>query len=348
MRARLVLPFTVVGGAAGWLSAGFLQNPFLAVIEPGYRGLAAGVAAASGALVGLALTRWSDARREMSSPSAALREARYPRFDRSKGAMWARLAAAVGMAGAFTGAVVAGAQSRPNPTLGVTLEGDLGIGVVNGLLAGLAFLPVCALVFAAAQRAERARLGSLVAASDHRAVWGILLTALAAMASVAALDWPFVGRAFFEEVEMPGVGVGVIAVAELAIVSVLLADARALGRVRRSGALEAREEGPALDAHAAKRVDLGLGEGLRVELATAGPAAYRSRERATALVVGDVTEARAALHRALLRGGVGLAVVGLAAGAHLFAVFEAHTLYPGETARVWSLARAVANLGLHL
>jgi len=57
------------------------------------------------------------------------------------------------------------------------------------------------------------------------------------------------------------------------------------------------------------RVDLGLGDDLLASLARVSTA-YRARERAITLVVGNPELARAALRRALARGALGLAVVG--------------------------------------
>jgi hypothetical protein len=319
----LALPFLVVGAAAGWISAGFLANPFLGITEGGDQALAAAVAAAVAGLVGYALSRWCDERMAWHPPRIT----------------WMRLALNVVAGGAAAGGIVAMIEyATPVAILA---------GACNGGLSGVAFLPVCALVFAAAKRAERARHGSLVAGSDRRAVWGILATALAAATAVAALDWPFVGGLYFCEVDAPKVALSMLAAAGLVIAGILVADAVALRSVRTAG-LEARDHDAAPSADAARRLDLGLGEGLLVALAQAGAAAYRSRERATALVVGDPALARAALRRALARGAVGLGVVALAAGAHVIAVRHARSLYAGDMAMVPSLGRKVARLLAHL
>jgi hypothetical protein len=311
----LVLPFAVVGGAAGWLTAGFLRNPFIAILDTGTEGLSAAIAAGVAALVGWFLSRLCEPPVPWESP----------------GMNWVRLVIAVVVGGGATGILVGGLESAAG-------VGTLASGL-SGALAGAAFLPVCALVVAAAQRAQRARLGSLVAGSDRRAVWGILAAALGAMTAAAALDWPFVGRPF-HDVKPPLAAVSVLAAAGVVVLLLFVADVRALGRMRLDG-LEARDGANVTGAEAARRLDLGLGEGLLVGLAQAGAAAYRSRERVASLVVGDPNESRAALRRALVRGAVGLGAVAIAAGMHVAAHHGATSLYRGDTALVPSLGRMI-------
>src|SRR5262245_10811336 len=55
----LVLPFALVGLAAGWLFAGLLANPLLHRLPPGRQGAAALAAGAAGVLVGVLLSRFA-------------------------------------------------------------------------------------------------------------------------------------------------------------------------------------------------------------------------------------------------------------------------------------------------
>jgi hypothetical protein len=313
--AGLVLPFAVVGGAAGWLTAGFLRNPFVAIVDHGTEGLSAAIAAAVAAVVGWVLSRLCEPPVPWESPRMN----------------WVRLVVAVVVGGGATGVLVGGLESGQG--LGALTSG------LSGALAGAAFVPVCAFVVAAAKRAQRARLGSLVAGSDRRAVWGILASALGAMTAAAALDWPFVGRPF-HDVKPPHAAVAVLALAGVVVAVLFVTDVLALRRMRLDG-LEAREGAAVAGAETARRLDLGLGEGLLVGLAQAGAAAYRSRERVASLVVGDPHESRAALRRSLVRGAVGLAAIAIAAGMHVAALYGATSLYRGETALVPSLGRMI-------
>src|SRR6185369_14025118 len=131
--------------------------------EQGVAALLAGaIAAAAGAL----LTRWS------RKP--------WPRDDAAD--PWLRLFLALFAAGALSGAAVGGVS--PGTPAAVAA------GSVGGLACALAFIPVGALVLGFARRAQRARLGSIVAGADRRAVWGILVTSLAVTTLAALPDWP--------------------------------------------------------------------------------------------------------------------------------------------------------------
>jgi hypothetical protein len=311
----LVLPFAVVGGAAGWLTAGFLRNPFIAILDHGTEGLSAAIAAGVAAVVGWVLSRLCEPPVPWESPRMN----------------WVRLVVAVVVGGGATGILVGGIERTAG--LEALASG------LSGALAGAAFVPVCALVVAAAKRAQRARLGSLVAGSDRRAVWGILASALGAMTAAAALDWPFVGRPF-HDVQPPLAALAVLGAAGLVVAVLFVADVHALRRMRLDG-LEAREGAPLAGAETARRLDLGLGEGLLVGLAQAGAAAYRSRERVASLVVGDPQESRAALRRALVRGALGLFAIAFAGSMHVAALHGATSLYRGDMALVPSLGRMI-------
>jgi hypothetical protein len=105
--------------------------------------------------------------------------------------------------------------------------------------------------------------------------------------------------------------------AGLLTLAIFIADAVAFGRVARaSRGAELAERDPAelAEAAAVPRVDLGLGDIVLAQV-TRRAAAYRSREHATALVLGSPLLSRAALRRALLRGALGLVVsIGVVAG----------------------------------
>src|SRR5689334_10062342 len=87
---ELAYPFAVVGAAAGWLSAGFLNHPLLDLAPRREQGVAALLAGAITAGAGAILTRYS--RR-----SSLHDDASHP---------WLRLVLTVLAAGAFSGAAV--------------------------------------------------------------------------------------------------------------------------------------------------------------------------------------------------------------------------------------------------
>lgn len=285
---ELAFPFAVVGLAAGWLSAGALANPIIGLSLRPERNLAAILGAVAGAAVGAALT-W----RCVRSPE-----------ERVTG----QLAVSVMAGGALTGAAVGCAEAG--------LGRGLPAGVINGSLCALAFLPVCAVVVAAARRAVRARLGSIVAGADARAVWGILATALAVATLAALPDWP---GSRLERAQPPVLAAVMAGGAALLIAGVLVADALALARVKRLGQvrMEAHEPSPDEVAGAVPALDLGLGEEVQAQLARGD--AYRSKARALSLLVGSAEQARSALRRALARGAAGLVVASAALGAHAWA-----------------------------
>jgi hypothetical protein len=209
-------------------------------------------------------------------------------------------------AGAATGWLVA--ELTPNCTT------QLGCTVGGALCAG-AFVPVCLAVIAAGRRAQRARLGSIVAGSDRRAVWGILATLLAVMTVEAAPDWPAYAAG---DGPCPCAVLAMISAAAVCIAAILGADVRALGAARHLVArgLAARDgaEAEPNDA-AAPRFDLGLGNDLSAQT-TRGATAYRHRETTLALVRGTPDLAIRALSRAVRRGAFGLALIGLTAIVH--------------------------------
>lgn len=282
---ELAFPFAVVGLAAGWLSAGALANPIIGLSLRPERNLAALLGTIAGAAVGAALT-W----RCVRSPE-----------ERVTG----QLAVSVIAGGALTGAAVGCAEAG--------IGRGLPAGILNGSLCALAFIPVCAVVVAAARRAVRARLGSIVAGADARAVWGILATALAVATLAALPDWP---GSRLERAQPPLLAALMAGGAALVIAGVMVADALALARVKRLGQARMEPHEPSADeaAGAVPALDLGLGDEVQARLARGD--AYRSKARALSLLVGSADQARSALRRALARGAAGLLIASAALGAH--------------------------------
>jgi len=320
----LIAPFALVGAAAGWLTAEFLSNPLIRVSERGVEWLMAVTSAVVAGVVGAALTRWCAAPPEDTPPN----EFDYDQSPRRKAALgiWSRLVLSVMTGGALVGGGVT-----------AVVDGDLRFvppSVILGAVCSLAFVPVCALVLAAARRADRARLGSLVAGSDRRAVWAILVSALAVAAGAAVIDWPFttvigstvIGAQYRLPAPWPAIAMLLASVALLAFV--LYADWAALRQVLRTAATVA------INQHASSenvvdvpRLDLGLGDELHAEIAE-GSADYRRRARPTALLLGSRAEALAALRRAVLRNVVGLVVAAVVLGAHGYAAWKLRCVFP--------------------
>ncbi|MDC3983994.1 hypothetical protein [Polyangium jinanense] len=297
---RLAPPFAITGAAAGWLSAGLLSNPLLGVTYGEIKPLAALgtmlIAAVTGVLLKKLCLGWRYSY-EIETPNAETR----PTSDRTGYHVLVVL-----LAGAAAGAMVASLDHASDGTLG---------GAASGVFSAILFLPVCLLILSSARRAQRARLGSIVAGSDRRAVWGILAAALSAATLLAALDWP---AAHLEETEKPIPALFILLATALVTLVVLAADLRALKRAQTALApgLEAENDGPApLVDLAVPRVDLGLGDDLASRLARSA-AAYRGRDRAVELVQGNPEQALGALRRAVRRGVTSLALMGVILGAH--------------------------------
>jgi hypothetical protein len=296
---NLALPFAILGASAGWISAGFLANPLVAQAFPARADLAALCAAGAGAAAGLVVRRMCVGRRYAYQIEAPDPEAR-PRTD----AVLAHVGVVLG-AGAAAGAVVAGLH-KP--------YGGPAWGLLSGSLAALAFVPVFLAVLSAARRAQRARLGSMVAGSDRRAVWAILATTLALATAGALPEWPAAGA---QNTAAPWPALLMLAGAALVVGAALLLDRRALRRAEAAllGVSPQRAEEMGAVEQGVPHLDLGLGEGLAARLARSA-AAYRGRDRALALVQGSPELARAALRRAVLRDAVSLALIAAMAGAH--------------------------------
>lgn len=299
---NLALPFAILGASAGWISAGFLANPLVAQAFPARSDLAALCAAGAGAAAGLVVRKMCVGRRyayEIETPDPEAR----PRTDAFLAHVGVVLAA-----GASAGAIVA-ALHKP--------YGGPAWGLLSGSLAAAAFVPIFLVVLAAARRAQRARLGSMVAGSDRRAVWAILATTLALATAGALPEWPAAGA---QNSAQPWPALLMLAGAALVVGAALLLDRRALRGAE--AALQGAAPQPADEMDAVTpgvpHLDLGLGDGLAARLARSA-AAYRGRDRALALVQGSPDLARAALRRAVLRGTVSLALIAAMACAHVAA-----------------------------
>ena len=294
---QIAYPFAVFGAAAGWLAAGFLATPIVNLTyghsEPVFTAACSLIIAAA---LGVYLTRSVVNAAVFADPSA----------------MWARLVVAQILGGGLCGALVGGYIWQR--------EQGITAGMVGGALVGAAFLPIGALVVSAARRAARARMGSIVAASDRRAMWGILAAALAGATLLALPDWP---AATFGRVAAPWVAMGITLACGALTVGLLVADLEALTRVRRldreAGSMEVREPTTAArDDDPEPEVDFGLGADVLARMAR-GAAAYRARDRATALLLGSSEQALDALRRGVRRDAVGVAIVTVALAGHALA-----------------------------
>jgi hypothetical protein len=297
---RLAVPFAIVGAAAGWLSASLCGSPPLAF--PVSRPITAACAAVMGALVGALLRRFAVGRRywyELADPDPSQR----PRTD----AWWVHVPVLLN-AGAVTGVVVRWLEDD---------RWDVTLWALSGALCTAAFVPTCLAVLAAGRRAQRARLGSIVAGSDRRAVWAIVATLLAVMTLeelpgwlAGSPDWP-----------APVVVAGLLVSSAGVLLRVLRADERARREARAVLAaglsVHERDWKDEADAHLPE-VDLGLGEQVLAHSAPGG-APYRDRGRTLSLVRGSPEAARAALARAVWRSRLGLLAVGATAIVHALA-----------------------------
>jgi hypothetical protein len=294
---QIAYPFAVFGAAAGWLAAGFLCTPLVNLtFGHSEQPLTAGCALGIAAVLGLYLTRSVVNAPVFADPAST----------------WFRLVVAQSLGGALCGALVGW----------FTWENERAVtsGSIGGALVGAAFLPIGALVVGAARRAARARMGSIVAASDRRAMWGILAAALAGATLLAVPDWP---ASVGGSVATPWVALGITLGCGALTVGLLVADLEALSRVRRldreAGSMEVREpSAEPRDDDPEPEVDFGLGADVLARMER-GAAAYRARDRATALLLGSSVAAAGALRAGLRRSAVGIGVVIVALAAHALA-----------------------------
>jgi hypothetical protein len=175
------------------------------------------------------------------------------------------------------------------------------LGALGGTACAAVFVPVALAVIAAARRAQRARLGTVVANMDRRAVWSILAAAL----GVTTLE------------ALPDRGAILIAlVAALVVFVVAWADERA-----RSLAFSALVDLTASNEEisvAPIAIDLGLGEELGAHVKRS-QVAYRDRDRVIDLVRGDPVVVRAAMGRARLRTMASIAILACVGVTHAIA-----------------------------
>lgn len=288
----LALPFAVAGAAAGWLSAGFIANPIVIWGESGLQAPAAACGAFVFALMGSAIRRWC----RPANPFAPM--------DVSK----VKLLLAVMAGGVATGGLTA--------ALMVHYGGALREGLWLGLLFSIPFAPICGFVLDAARRAERARLGSLVAAADRREVWTILLACISVATLIAVPDWSAFAKG---QGPAPFVAVGMGLAAGVASAALFAADRRATKALAAATVgMETPSEPGELSLSTATdvpKVDLGLGDELFAKLSRSA-AAYRTRDKAVAIVVGSPDQALAALRRASRMNMLGIALATAAVACH--------------------------------
>ncbi|HEY4120914.1 MAG TPA: hypothetical protein VGM56_23785 [Byssovorax sp.] len=293
----LALPFTALGATVGWSAVRLLENPIVDVSANASPELAATIGGLIACAIGAFLTAWG--RRQ------AARDDMWIRPSSPKPMLVVTMLAGGTAAGAAVG-VASGHRS------------GLESGAVCGVFVALVALPLAAAVLAAGMRARRARHGSLVAAADRRAVWVMCAAAAALASAVTVVDWPAlaVGQG-----SRPVLGV---AIAALCVVVAALALARDLLALRRVAVISADPRLRAIEtppSTAAPRVDLGLGDAVQAEVVP-GANAYRALDKERRLVVGSVAEARAALRRAVVQAGLGVAVAGAVVGLHAVAMSE--------------------------
>lgn len=292
---NLTAPFGALGALIGWVSASALQNPILRAGRDLSRPLAATGGFVTAALLGTYLTRRAHTQAQMAELGLG-----------TQGAVRMFLALVLPLLG---GGMVTGVLVGAS----VPKQAD---GIMLGAACGILAVPLCAIVLAAALRAERARLGSLVADTDRREVWAALLVAASLATAANLLDGPA-----WATIGLPGPWVAV-AVAVLAVPLTLALHLRDR-RARRSlldhtKGLKDREREEAA-AGELPMLDLGLGDEVRARYAQ-GSSAYRDHEREVALVRGDPAEARRALDWAERRGTAFLALVIVIVAAHAAAL----------------------------
>ncbi len=300
---HLAVPFTLVGAAAGWLSAGLFENPALLRVKPAPQLAVTLLAAAIAGLTGAHLTRVCTGgllRNPLAEPYPGMR---HPTDT------WVHHALAVLVAGVLAGGLAS--------VLFDAYHGP-GMAALGGLACAAAFVPVCLAVLGAARRAQRARLGSLVAASDRRAVWGILATTVSVTTLGALPNWV---AADAGDVASQLPVVGMLAVSAVGIAAILAADLLSLRRAKKTRApdvvAKSASEVASSDT-ATPRLDLGLGDDIAARVARP-QSAYRGRERAVALILGSPALSIRELTRAARRGALGLLAVAAVATLHVLA-----------------------------
>jgi hypothetical protein len=288
----LTLPFGALGALTGWISVSALQNPLFRAGPELHRSIAAAGGGLTAALIGAYLTRWLHA--QVSQYDSA-------HSDWYAMGRWLRLGPPLVVGGALTGALVGAFAQAPWD------------GIRLGLVCALCAVPLCAVVLRASLRAGRARLGSLVADTDRREVWAVLVL-VASCETLAELP----GGPAWATVGLPGPWVSVaVALGGVPLVLGLLrrdlAARRRLTAESRDLRAREREHAPPSEI---PRLDLGIGDELSARHAQ-GSSAYRDHEREVALVIGNLDEARSALDKAVRRGAVSLSIMGLVVAGHV-------------------------------
>ena len=205
---RLELPFALVGAAAGFLSVELLSTPRLHFVPRELQPAAVIAGAIVAALVGLVARKMCTGRKyayEMDVDASA----------RAPSDLDAVHALVLLTAGTIVGACV-GATCPWSDAVAT--------GALNGFLCSIVFLPVAFVVLRSARAAQRARLGTLVARADYRAVWSVLATALALTTLEALPDW--LAR------RDGSVAFAIASACGAVVLAVLLFDGRASGRAR--------------------------------------------------------------------------------------------------------------------
>lgn len=287
----LAAPFALVGSAAALFSVLAIGAGSDAMLEAPPV-IATGVAALVGAALGIVLRRW--------------KRLHDPFMGRDMRAM--RIALLVVLAGAIIGVV-----------LGVSTWGEYAIEpcALGGAACGLVFLPSALLVFDAAARAARARLGTLVADVDRRTV---LVSLFAVVAFAAAFQAPALALARYSQWLPPWVQNSASFVFGTAAV-LLIARLRSRDLAARAqldalaGSAEHLDRATDLEPDSAAAVDLGLG--LDRWARPAALATYRSTARGEVVLRGSVHDAERAIDDALRhrRRALAFSIVMLAASA---------------------------------
>jgi len=308
---RLWLPFAGLGLGLGWLAAALVHSSFVGLAPWRYGALTALLAALGCGLVG-----WR-VQRAAARPLAPLA---------------LPLIASLVVAGIAVGLAV-GASGSYLQALGSYVQGAHAAVIIESALAGAAVGAVCGLLFAvpcglvirAARRPTAIRSPSLLSGCQRRYVWHVVALCLA-VASLVELPDQLARTGHLTAVpQISGWLLGALAVL---VGGLGAADLIALLRVLRARRLLDRAEAITADASPSlvaggRRLDLGLGDGLRAIMRRASP--YRDAERVDTLVIGDVDAAVGAVLRAFRRSAA--CAVGFAA---LYSVHAAVAL-PGVT-----------------
>jgi hypothetical protein len=228
-----------------------------------------------------------------------------PKLAREAVVLWITIVTVV--AGAVSGGLVGLFTWGPEGVAKFTLGG----GVV-----ALAFVPSCLVVFDAAKRAGRARLGSLVAATDRRTVFS---TVLAGIAFAGATAVPAVLSANTSDSLAPLAQVGLSVLASLgATIGIVVLSRRdrrdraSLESLAKDSAWLERASDDEQAPVAENAVDLGLG----ADRWSKGDGHYRSSGRADVVLKGSIAQATEAFeecarrrHRSLIVAASALAAV---------------------------------------